>query len=87
MNERMLSRDLTNLLACALHYQERGESDYGNMTAAEIEAMWSPVPQAVQQRYLNEVKFRMQVDRAVAGAMLFVSKARLSDQSSDCGHD
>lgn len=80
MNERMLSRDLINLLACALHYQERGEPDYTNMTAAEIEAMWDPVPRPVQQRYLNDPKFHMQVDRAVAGALMLVTKARSSNQ-------
>lgn len=80
MNERTLSRDLTDLLACALHYQERGEPDYSNMTAAEIAAMWTPVPRPIQQRYLNDPKFHVQVDRAVAGALMLVTKARLSDQ-------
>lgn len=84
MNERMLSRDLTDLLACALHYQERGEPDYSNMTAAEISAMWDPVPKVVQQRYLNEPRFHTQVKRAVAGALMLVHKARLaSDQLSE----
>ena len=76
----ILSRDLTDLIACCLHYQERGESDYTSMTAAEIAGMWNPVPDAVKQRYWNEPKFHMQVDRAVAGAMMLVTKARLHHQ-------
>ena len=80
MNERRLDRDLLNLLACALHYQERGEPDYSNMTAAQISAMWDPVPREVQQRYLNEPRFHTQVDRAVAGVMMLVTKAKLADQ-------
>jgi len=77
MNERMLSRDLLDLLACALHYQERGEPDYSNMTAAEICTMWDPVPRAVRERYFNEPKFHAQVDRAVAGVLALVTKAKL----------
>lgn len=76
MNERMLSRDLLDLLACALHYQERGEPDYSNMTAAEIRAMWDPVPRVIRDRYFNEPKFHAQVDRAVAGVMMLVTKAK-----------
>lgn len=81
MNERQLDRDLLDLLACALHYQERGEPDYSNMTAAEICTMWDPVPRAIRDRYFNDVKFHMQADRAVAGVMMLVTKAKLSDNS------
>lgn len=81
MNEGRLSSDLTGFIACALHYQERGEPNYSGMRAAEIEAMWMPVPETVRHRYLNEQKFHAQVDRAVAGVLMLISKAKLSDNS------
>jgi hypothetical protein len=60
LNEKRLANDLTELLVCALHYQEKGEPDYMRITDAEISALWGPpVPEVIRQRYMNEAKFHM----------------------------
>jgi hypothetical protein len=88
MNEKRLVNDLTDLLARALHYQEKGEPDYTRMTDAEISALWAPpVPEVIRQRYMNEAKFHMQVQRAVAGVMTLVTKAQLGADQLGCRNE
>lgn len=77
MTNRKTHDELIEFLACALHYQETGEPDHVRMTTAEIGSLWSPVPEAIRQRYLNDAKFRMQVQRAANEVI------RIFERSSD----
>lgn len=67
-----IARELTDIMARLLHYQERGEPDVGNMSCTEIVAETARVPRAVTERYRNEPRFRAQVTRAVAEILLVI---------------
>lgn len=59
---RQLARELTEIMAGVLHYQEKGEPDWATMSYQDV----LRAPEAAATRYRNEPHFHAQVDRAVA---------------------
>lgn len=65
LTERQARHELIEVMARFLHYQEKGEPDWANMTALEHTNETSRLPEAILARYMNDAKFHSQVDRAV----------------------
>jgi hypothetical protein len=57
---------LTDIMARVLHYQDRGEPDWATMDFAATKREYDQLPRPIIDRYLNDVKFHAQVQRAIA---------------------
>jgi hypothetical protein len=64
-DERRFRGDLLDVLARVLHYQEHGEPDAMNMTAAQVNAEHERLPDRIVQRFRNEPQFHAHVERAL----------------------
>jgi hypothetical protein len=60
------AEQLINIMARVLHYQDRGEPDWSAMNCAATKAAYDKLPDEIVTRYMNDVKFHTQVQRAVA---------------------
>lgn len=60
------ARDLTDIMARVLHYQDRGEPDWASMDYQATLREMGAVSHSVIERYRNDALFHRQVQRAVA---------------------
>jgi ketosteroid isomerase-like protein len=66
-NEKEFVRELTDVLARVLYYQDTGEPDWMKMDFESIKRhYYGPLPKEIINRYMNDAKFYAQVHRAVA---------------------
>lgn len=63
------ARDLADIMARVLHYQDRGEPDWASLDYQATLREMEKVPSSVIERYLNDALFHRQVQRAVALVM------------------
>jgi hypothetical protein len=59
-------RDLTDIMARVLHYQDRGEPNWQEMDYAGTKREYDELPKEIIDRYRNDAKFHAQVQRAVS---------------------
>jgi hypothetical protein len=59
-------RDLTDIMARVLHYQDRGEPSWQEMDYAGTKREYDELPKEIIDRYRNDAKFHAQVQRAVS---------------------
>lgn len=60
------ARDLTDIMARVLHYQDRGEPDWASMDYQATLREMGDVPHSVVERYRTDAIFHRKVQRAVA---------------------
>ena len=59
-------RQLTDIMARILHYQDSGEPNWAAMDYTATKREYDELPKPIIYRYMNDAKFHAQVQRAVA---------------------
>ena len=75
IDTRRLADNLTDAMVRLLHFQEKGEPDWANLTYAAARDLCNDVPQSLIDRYRNEILFHNQVQRAVSTVLQLVQEA------------
>lgn len=81
IDKRRLVNNLTDAMVRLLHFQEKGEPDWANLTYAEARDLSEAVPKSLIDRYRNDALFHNQVQRAVSTVSHLIEDAeRATDQ-------
>jgi hypothetical protein len=75
-------RDLTDIMARVLHYQDRGEPNWQEMDYAGTKREYDELPKEIIDRYRNDAKFHAQVQRAVS-MVLELDRSAVEPESDD----